>query len=131
MKVTMKETFAFAASHSLPTFPVGHKCRRTHGHLWRVTVVVEVEVGDAGYAFDHADLEQVAKETIGQLDHRNLNDIHGLERGLAEDVLVWLVDRVAKDVAVRGGVLVEVELAEGSSGGALREVWHVKKWSRS
>lgn len=124
----MQETFAFCASHTLPTFPEGHKCRRCHGHLWRVTIGVRVDVGERGYAFDHADLDLVALETVKPLDHAHLNDIPGLERGLAEDVLAWLVPRVAASVAARRGELVALDLHEGSSGATLREVWHTKSW---
>ena len=124
----MQETFAFSASHTLPTFHDGHKCRACHGHLWRVTIEIRVDTGEQGYAFDHADLDLVALEAIKPLDHKHLNDIAGLERGLAEDVLAWLVPRVGAAVERRGGSLLGLDLSEGSSGATLREVWHIKRW---
>src|SRR5688572_27695931 len=44
MNVRLSKTFHFEAAHDLPTFPDGHKCRRLHGHSFRVKVVVEGEV---------------------------------------------------------------------------------------
>ena len=41
MIVRLSKTFHFEAAHDLPTFPDGHKCRRLHGHSFRVEVVVE------------------------------------------------------------------------------------------
>ena len=36
--------FTFEAAHLLPRFPEGHKCRRLHGHSFRVEVVVAGEI---------------------------------------------------------------------------------------
>lgn len=85
-------------------FLEGHKCRRVHGYTWDVALDVEVAHGDDphGYVFDHAVLRRVAWDVIGQLDHHLLNEIEGLERGIAEDVLSWLVVALAE--AINGGL---------------------------
>ncbi|MCH8806667.1 MAG: 6-carboxytetrahydropterin synthase, partial [Planctomycetes bacterium] len=50
MFVRLSKTFTFEAAHSLPTFPDGHKCRRLHGHSFRIDILVEGEVDPArGY----------------------------------------------------------------------------------
>ena len=41
MQVRLSKTFGFEAAHWLPCFPPEHKCRRMHGHSFRVEVVVE------------------------------------------------------------------------------------------
>ena len=46
MVVELTKEFRFEAAHCLPNTPEGHKCRRLHGHSFKVTV--EVKVGKAG-----------------------------------------------------------------------------------
>ena len=111
-----------------PTFPDDHKCRRIHGHTCEVTISIRVDDGPEGYAFDHARLNDVARDVIGPLDHQLINDIPGLERGLAEDQVGWLVDRFARGLADLGGELVQLHHDEWSSGGVLRLVKHRKSW---
>src|SRR5437773_322194 len=43
MRVRLASNFTFEAAHLLPTAPAGHKCRRRHGHSFRVEVQVEGE----------------------------------------------------------------------------------------
>ncbi len=46
--------------HWLPCFPEGHKCRRMHGHSFRVDVVVRGEIpDDRGYLIDFADIKKL------------------------------------------------------------------------
>ena len=33
--------FTFEAAHDLPNTPEGHKCRRLHGHSFRIRLAVE------------------------------------------------------------------------------------------
>ena len=44
MRVSLRKSFGFESAHWLPKFPDGHKCRRLHGHSFRIDVVVEGEV---------------------------------------------------------------------------------------
>ena len=37
------KAFSFAAAHSLPQLPDGHKCRRVHGHNYEVLVELRSE----------------------------------------------------------------------------------------
>jgi 6-pyruvoyltetrahydropterin/6-carboxytetrahydropterin synthase len=68
--------FAFEAAHWLPLVPEGHKCRRLHGHSYKVAVTVAGSVQDDGMVTDFANIKQVVKPIIGKLDHSSLNDQH-------------------------------------------------------
>ena len=89
-------SFGFESAHWLPTFPEDHKCRRLHGHSFRVDVVVEGEVPEeAGYLVDFGVIKAAIKPIEETLDHRCLNDIEGLENPTSEMLAKWIWDRLA------------------------------------
>jgi 6-pyruvoyltetrahydropterin/6-carboxytetrahydropterin synthase len=95
MRVRLTRTFTFEAAHSLPTFPEGHRCRRLHGHSYRVDVVVEGEVDPAiGYFIDYADIRQACEPIRRRLDHYHLNEIEGLENPTSEVLAHWIWNRL-------------------------------------
>ena len=131
MKTTMTETYRIAFAHCLPTFPEGHKCRRVHGHVADIVITVEA-THEGRYAFDHGDFDLLALEVLGPLDHRMVNEIEGLEDGLAETLLAWIVARLHDAVARRwsGVRLLGVHFDEHSTGSTLRPIPpHRKSWS--
>ena len=75
--------FGFEAAHALPRVPEAHKCRRMHGHSFRV------EVGAKNGA-----VETVLQEIYDRLDHRCLNEIEGLENPTSEIVSRWIWERL-------------------------------------
>ena len=76
MTYRISKTFQFSAAHHLPALPEGHKCRRVHGHNYRVTLTLAAdELDGAGMVRDYGDLDQVRNWIAGQLDHRDLNAI--------------------------------------------------------
>ncbi len=88
--------YKFEAAHQLPKVPAGHKCARMHGHSYQVAVTIAGEVDpEMGWLVDFADIDAVVRPVIGELDHRVLNDIAGLENPTCEYVAVWLWDRIA------------------------------------
>lgn len=124
----MIEEYAFAFAHRLLTFPEGHKCREIHGHTATVTIHVAVNDGP-GYAFDHAALDDIAKVVLTPLDHHMINEVPGLEDGLAESMLAWLVREFAPLLTLIGGRLVRLDLVELSSGRNFRLTKHQKTWT--
>jgi 6-pyruvoyltetrahydropterin/6-carboxytetrahydropterin synthase len=94
MRVSLTKTIDFESAHWLPSFPEGHKCRRLHGHSFKVDVVVEGEVDPAkGYLIDFGDIKRVLDPLKDELDHRLLNDIAGLENPTAELLAKWVYER--------------------------------------
>jgi 6-pyruvoyltetrahydropterin/6-carboxytetrahydropterin synthase len=95
MHVRLVKTIGFEAAHHLPSFPEGHKCRRMHGHSFRVDVIVEGEIPEGQYHLvDYGDIKAVTEPLRQQLDHYCLNDIEGLENPTSEVLAKWLWDRI-------------------------------------
>ena len=95
MHVRLVKSFGFEAAHWLPTFPQGHKCRRMHGHSFRVDVVVQGRVpAEQGYLIDYGEIKAVLEPIRKQLDHYCLNEIEGLENPTSEVLTGWIWDRV-------------------------------------
>lgn len=83
--------FTFDSAHWLPHVPEDHKCRRVHGHTYRVTLHVTGPVArPAGWVMDFGELKRIAGPVFDGLDHRLLNEIPGLENPTAENLAVWL-----------------------------------------
>ena len=107
MRVSLAKSFTFEAAHWLPTFPEGHKCRRMHGHSFRVDVVVEGEVDPAkGYLIDYAEISGAVEPLRKRLDHYVLNEIEGLEIPTSEVLAKWVFDRLAGQLPLLVEVIV-------------------------
>ncbi|MBU3728078.1 MAG: 6-carboxytetrahydropterin synthase [Phycisphaerales bacterium] len=95
MHVRLSKSFGFEAAHWLPCFPEGHKCRRMHGHSFRVDVIVEGELDPSvGYLIDFADIKRATEPIERALDLRCLNEIAGLENPTSEMVAAWIWARL-------------------------------------
>lgn len=96
MKVELEKTFRFEAAHVLPNAPEGHKCRRLHGHSFRVDVAVAGDVDPrAGWLLDYADIKGAFAPLRERLDHRYLNEIEGLANPTSEALAAWIWERLA------------------------------------
>ena len=95
MIATLRRTYTFEAAHVLPHVPAGHKCGRTHGHSYRVTVIVrgsvQTEGPEAGMVMDFARVDAHAKPLAVKLDHTILNDHQGLHNPTAEHLARWWI----------------------------------------
>ncbi len=107
MKIRLSKSFQFEAAHWLPTFPEGHKCRRMHGHSFRIDIVVAGEVDqEKGYLIDYGTIKQAAQPVIDRLDHYVLNEIEGLENPTAEMIAKWVFDHVSQHLPMLTAVRV-------------------------
>ncbi len=94
-RTEISRTVRFEAAHRLPNVPEGHKCRRLHGHGFRVTFVVDGPVDvDLGWIVDFGELERAWRSLYAQLDHRCLNEVEGLENPTAEHLARWIAERL-------------------------------------
>ena len=91
MHARLTKDFTFEAAQTLPYAPEGHKCRRVHGHSFKVEVSVEGNVDPkVGWVYDHANISDAMKPLLKMLDHAYLNEIEGLENPTIEKMAEWL-----------------------------------------
>lgn len=108
------KTFRFEAAHLLPNVPEGHKCRRLHGHSYRVTVHITGPVDpELGWVVDFADLAEAFRPIRERLDHYYLNEIDGLENPTSENLAVWIWDRLQPHLAGLSRVVIEETCESG------------------
>jgi 6-pyruvoyltetrahydropterin/6-carboxytetrahydropterin synthase len=87
--------FTFQAAHSLPGAPEDHKCRRLHGHSYRVSVHVRGPVDPrVGWVTDFAEIKRAVQPLVDRLDHRLLNEVEGLGHPTSENVARWFWSRL-------------------------------------
>lgn len=87
--------FTFDSAHFLPNVPEDHKCRRMHGHTYRLRICLEGDLHPhLGWVRDFADIKKYWKPLEEQLDHHLLNDIPGLENPTAEHIAIWIWDQL-------------------------------------
>ena len=93
MKIT--QAFSFEAAHRLPNVPKTHRCHCMHGHSYRVEICLTGAVDPhTGFVIDFFDVEAAFNPLLNRLDHHCLNEVEGLENPTAENIAVWIWDRV-------------------------------------
>jgi 6-pyruvoyltetrahydropterin/6-carboxytetrahydropterin synthase len=88
--------FSFEAAHLLPNLPEDHKCRRLHGHSFRVEVHVSKSLDPVlGWVMDFAEISEVFEPLRRKLDHYFLNEVEGLDNPTSENLAIWIWQRIA------------------------------------
>lgn len=106
--------FTFEAAHLLPNVPDGHKCKRLHGHSYRVRVYVEGEPdAELGWIIDFADISEACEPVRRRLDHYYLNEIEGLQNPTSEALVRWIWVRLKPDLPI----LSRIEVSETCTSG--------------
>ena len=96
MRATIVKEFRFEAAQTLPTAPEGHKCRRMHGHSFKISISVTGKVNaEVGWVYDHAEIGRAMSPLIDLLDHSYLNEIEGLENPTIELMCAWFWKKLA------------------------------------
>ena len=108
-KMELRKTFQFEAAHLLPHLPKSHKCRRLHGHSFKVEVAVSGLCDPKlGWVMDYAEMEAAFQPIWRELDHNYLNEIPGLENPTSENLALWIWQRLKP----RLPLLTELAVAE-------------------
>jgi 6-pyruvoyltetrahydropterin/6-carboxytetrahydropterin synthase len=94
--VELSYRFGFDAAHQFEHFPPGHPNHGVHGHSFQAEVWVRGEPErKSGFIVDFAQLEKACGAVRGELDHRMLNRIEGLEMPSLENLCLWIWKRLA------------------------------------
>lgn len=113
--MVIEKEFVFDAAHFLPYVPQNHKCRRLHGHTYRVTLGIEGEVDEKGWIIDFAAISEAMKPLFQKIDHNLLNAVEGLDNPTAENIARWIFDNGKKVLPFIAFVIVQ----EGASSRAV------------
>lgn len=113
MSFIITKKFDFEAAHWIPVFPEGHKCRRMHGHSFKVEVKLRGALDpELGILMDFADIKAVVKPYIDYLDHDCLNDlgerdnIPHLQNPTSENICLWLYQELSPKLPMLYSVVV-------------------------
>jgi 6-pyruvoyltetrahydropterin/6-carboxytetrahydropterin synthase len=116
------KTFTLECAHRLPNVPEGHKCRRLHGHSFRVELHVSGPVGEhSGWVMDFADVRTAFEPLFQQLDHHCLNDVPGLENPTSENLARWIWRELKPALPALSRIVVHETCTSGCSYGGEEE----------
>lgn len=107
----IEKEFVFDSAHFLPLVAENHKCRKLHGHTYKVTIGVTGEPNEQGWIIDFAEISAVVKPVLQKIDHTLLNAVAGLENPTAENIAVWIYERVKKELPILQFVVVQEGMA--------------------
>lgn len=94
-RVLVSKEFTFDAAHHLHAYD--GKCKNLHGHTYKVVLGVSGYPDDRGLVIDFADLKKIWKEKIEiYLDHRYLNETLPPMNTTAENMVVWIYEKLAE-----------------------------------
>ena len=113
MSTTIIREVRFESAHLLPNVPLGHKCRRLHGHSYKVELHVTGELDPVmGWVQDYDELNAAFAPLMLQLDHNFLNDVPGLENPTSENIAQWIWQRLKPQLPGLSAVMVHETCTE-------------------
>lgn len=108
------KVFQIEAAHWLPNVPEGHKCRRLHGHSFRVEIHITGPLLEpAGWVMDFADLKAAFEPLYRQLDHNCLNEIEGLDNPTSENLARWIWDQLKPSLPELSKIVIQETCTSG------------------
>lgn len=94
-RVLVSKEFTFDAAHHLHHYE--GKCKNLHGHTYRVILGVSGYTDERGLVIDFGDIKDIWKQKIEiHLDHRYLNETLPPMNTTAENIVVWIYEKLAE-----------------------------------
>ncbi|PDY20264.1 MULTISPECIES: 6-carboxytetrahydropterin synthase QueD [Bacillus cereus group] len=94
-RVMVSKEFTFDAAHHLHCYE--GKCKNLHGHTYKVVFGISGYVNEIGLAIDFGDIKEIWKNEIEiYLDHRYLNETLPVMNTTAENMVVWIYEKMAE-----------------------------------
>ncbi len=95
MKFELKTQFRLESARFLPYLPKEHPCSRVHGHSFLIIFrLIGEKKEPVGWVRDYHEIDLLARENLGILDHQLLNEIPGLENPTSENLSVWIYQKM-------------------------------------
>ncbi|WP_173917195.1 6-carboxytetrahydropterin synthase QueD [Halobacillus sp. Marseille-Q1614] len=92
-RVLVSKEFTFDAAHHLHCYE--GKCKNLHGHTYRVVFGISGYTDGIGLVIDFGDIKKIWKDQIEvHLDHRYLNDTLPKMNTTAENMVVWIYEKM-------------------------------------
>ncbi|KAA9025816.1 6-carboxytetrahydropterin synthase QueD [Niallia endozanthoxylica] len=94
-RVLVSKEFTFDAAHHLHQYE--GKCKNLHGHTYKVIFGISGFVDERGILIDFGDIKEIWKSEIEiHLDHRYLNETLPLMNTTAENIVVWIYEKMTE-----------------------------------
>jgi len=112
---------SFVSAHWLPNVPDDHKCKKLHGHTYRIRIEFEGKVDkQTGWVVDYSEIKEKWSAVKTILDRTCLNEIKGLENSTCENLADWIWERL-DGFKHRYPYLKRIELRETANCGVVKE----------
>lgn len=94
-RVLVSKEFTFDAAHHLHCYE--GKCKNLHGHTYKVIFGISGYIDEIGMVIDFGDIKKIWKEEIEiYLDHRYLNEMLPKMNTTAENMVVWIFEKMVE-----------------------------------
>jgi len=94
-RVLVSKEFTFDAAHHLHCYD--GKCKNLHGHTYKVIFGISGFIDERGIMIDFADIKEIWKSQIEiYLDHRYLNETLPAMNTTAENMVVWIYEKMSE-----------------------------------
>ena len=99
-RVLVSKEFTFDAAHHLHCYE--GKCKNLHGHTYKVVFGISGFVNEIGLVIDFGDIKEIWKQEIETyLDHRYLNETLPKMNTTAENMVVWIYEKMKESLNKR------------------------------
>lgn len=100
-RVLISKEFTFDAAHHLHHYE--GKCKNLHGHTYRVILGLSGYTDERGLLIDFGDIKEIWKRKIEiHLDHRYLNETLPPMNTTAENIVVWIYEKLTEALLDEG-----------------------------